>query len=48
MRKGEILSLLWEQIDLYEGTVRLEVGTTKKKQARTVALPSDLIEELRG
>jgi integrase len=47
MRKGEILSLLWEQIDLYEGTVRLEVGTTKNKQARTVALPPDLIEELR-
>jgi len=47
MRKGEILKLEWSQVDLYRGTVRLEVGTTKNNDARTVALPSDLWEELK-
>ena len=48
MRKGEILKLEWSQVDLREGTVRLEVGTTKNDDARTVALPADLLEELKG
>ena len=47
MRKGEILELQWSQVDLHRGTVRLEVGTTKNNDARTVALPSDVWEELR-
>jgi len=47
MRKGEILKLLWSQVDLQEGTVRLEVGETKNDDARTVALSSDLWEELK-
>jgi len=47
MRKGEILKLQWSQVDLYRGTVRLEVGTTKNNDARTVALPADLWEELK-
>ncbi|MCH8321053.1 MAG: tyrosine-type recombinase/integrase, partial [Acidobacteria bacterium] len=47
MRKGEILKLLWSQVDLHRGTVRLEVGETKNDDARTVALPSDLWEELK-
>ena len=48
MRKSEILKLVWSQVDLREGTVRLEVGTTKNDDARTVALPSDLLEELKN
>ena len=47
MRKSEILKLVWSQVDLHEGTVRLEAGTTKNDDARTVALPSDLWEELK-
>ena len=47
MRKGEILKLQWPQVDLQRGTVRLEVGATKNNDARTVALPSDLWEELK-
>ena len=47
MRKGEILKLEWFQVDLHRGTVRLEAGTTKNNDARTVALPSDLWEELK-
>jgi integrase len=47
MRRSEILKLLWSQVDLVEGTVRLEVGETKNDDARTVALPSDLWEELK-
>ena len=47
MRKGEILKFEWSQVDLHRGTVRLEVGTTKNNDARTVALPSDLWEELK-
>ena len=48
MRKSEILKLVWSQVDLQEGTVRLEVGTTKNDDARTVALPSDLWDELKS
>jgi integrase len=48
MRRSEILKLLWSQVDLQEGTVRLEVGETKNDDARTVALPLDLWEELKG
>lgn len=47
MRRGEFLKLEWFQIDLREGTVRLEVGTTKNDDARTVAPPADLWEELK-
>jgi integrase len=48
MRKSEILRLVWSQVDLQEGTVRLEAGTTKNDDARTVALPSDLWDELKN
>jgi integrase len=47
-RKNEVLSLPWGQIDLEEGAVRLEVGTTKNKAGRLVYLPEiakDLIEQ---
>jgi len=41
-RKSEILGLTWEQVDLKEGTVRLEVGETKNSQGRTIYLDSEL------
>lgn len=41
-RKGEILGLKWDQIDLREGTVRLEPGETKNNEGRTIYLESEL------
>jgi integrase len=37
-RRGEILSLHWSQVDLDNRLVRLEPGTTKNKQARSIPL----------
>lgn len=44
-RKSEVLSLTWSQIDLEEGAVRLEVGTTKNKAGRLVYLP-DIVKNV--
>jgi len=47
-RKSEILSLTWKQIDLEAGTVRLEPGTTKNKEGRTVFMEPDLFDLMKG
>lgn len=44
--RSEILPLTWRQIDLDAGTVRLEVGTTKSGEGRTIYLPSVLRDVL--
>jgi integrase len=36
-RKSEILGLQWKQVDFRAGTVRLEAGTTKNREARQVS-----------
>ncbi len=41
-RLSEISGLTWDQVDLKKGIVRLEVGETKNKEARTVYLDSEL------
>ena len=46
-RRGEILSLKWEQVDLLSAVVRLEVGTTKNKQGRIIPLAPALLEILK-
>jgi integrase len=43
-RKNEILSLRWNQVDLNNQTVRLDPGTTKSGEGRTVILEGELLE----
>jgi integrase len=45
-RKGEILKLRWEQVDLADGTVRLEPGETKNREGRTIPLVAELRDML--
>lgn len=41
-RKGEILGLTWDRVDLIAGTVRLDPGSTKNREGRTVILTEEL------
>jgi len=43
-RVSEIAELTWNQVDLDNGIVRLEVGETKNEEARTVYLDDELRE----
>jgi integrase len=47
-RRGEILSLKWNQIDIREGTVRLEPGETKNDEGRTIYLESEILEVMKS
>jgi len=40
-RRGEILSLLWNQVDLDESVVRLDPGTTKNDEPRVVPMTAE-------
>jgi integrase len=42
-RKGEILTLTWRQVDFETGAVRLEPGTTKNREGRTIFLTPELL-----
>ncbi|HEY6288527.1 MAG TPA: site-specific integrase, partial [Nitrospiraceae bacterium] len=42
MRMGEVLMLRWDQVDLAEGLVRLEPGTTKSGRGRLIPLPAEV------
>jgi integrase len=41
-RRSEVLGLRWAQVDFGAGTVRLDPGTTKNREGRTVVLTDDL------
>ena len=40
--KSELLGLTWDRVDLAAGTVRLDPGSTKNREGRTVILTPDL------
>jgi integrase len=45
-RKGEILSLRWDQVDLAERLVRLHPGTTKNDEPRVIPIDGELYDML--
>ncbi len=47
-RISEIAGLTWAQVDMKQGIVRLETGTTKNTEGRTVYLDDELKEIIRG
>jgi integrase len=47
-RRGEVLGLKWNQVDLAAKSVRIEGDSTKNKKARTVAVVGELLEAVQG
>jgi len=47
-RRGEILRLRWNQVDLTAKSVRIEGESTKNKKARTIVLDGELLEAIQG
>ena len=45
-RKGEILNLRWDQVDLLTKVVRLNPGETKNEEGRLIPLAGELFEML--
>jgi len=47
-RKGEILGLTWDKVDMKQRTIRLEPGETKNEEARNVYMNDELFKEMQG
>lgn len=48
MRKGEILGLYWNQVNLDEGKIALKSKDTKNKESRVIYMEGELLEVLRS
>ena len=48
MRKGEILPLTWDKVDLKNRVIRLEAEDTKDMEPRTIPIGDELLEILRA
>ena len=46
MRRGEVLGLTWDRVDMREGFIRLE--DTKTDEPRTIYLPAEALEAVRA
>ena len=46
-RKGEILGLTWERVDIHNRTVRLEADDTKNREARTIYTDGEILSLLK-
>jgi len=48
MRRGEILGLTWDQVDLKDGFIHLKPEDTKTQESRSVPLHDEMIETFRA